>query len=126
MHVLRLLLCLCVLSIAGSIAAQQSACAVPDPQYKINKPNIFTEQQEQWLGEVQADQLESEYYLLPEQDSAELTRIGQRLLEQLPSTAIHFTFRVDLWEEANAFSTSGGYVYVSSKLITDARSEDEV
>jgi hypothetical protein len=126
MHVLRLLLCLCVLSIAGSIAAQQSACAVPDPQYKINKPNIFTEQQEQWLGEVQADQLESEYYLLPEQDSAELTRIGQRLLEQLPSTVIHFTFRVYLSEEANAFSTSGGYVYVSSKLITDARSEDEV
>jgi Peptidase family M48 len=126
MHVLRLLLCLCVLSIAGSIAAQQSACTLPEPQYKINKPNIFTEEQEQWLGDEQADQLESEYYLLPEQDSAEVTRIGRKLLVQLPSTAIHFKFRVYLSGEANAFSTAGGYVYVSSKMITDARSEDEV
>jgi hypothetical protein len=77
MNVSRLLLCLCVLSIAGSIAAQQSACTLPEPQYKINKPNIFSEQQEQWLGDEQADQLESEYDLLPEQDSAEITRIGR-------------------------------------------------
>src|ERR1700679_174241 len=126
MYVSRSLLCLCVLFIAGSIAAQQSACTLPEPQYKVNKPNIFSEQQEQWLGEVQADQQDSEYYLLPDKDSAELARIGQKLLAQLPPTAIHFTFRVYLSDEANAFSTSGGYVYVSSKLITDARSEDEV
>ncbi len=113
--------------ILGSIGyAQQAACTLPEPQYKVNKPNIFSEQQEQWLGEAQADQLESEYYLLPESDSAELTRIGQKLLAQLPPTAIHFTFRVYLSDEPNAFSVAGGYVYVSSKLITDARSEDEL
>src|ERR1700679_395293 len=80
MYVSRSLLCLCVLFIAGSIAAQQSACTLPEPQYKVNKPNIFSEQQEQWLGEVQADQQDSEYYLLPDKDSAELARIGQKFL----------------------------------------------
>jgi outer membrane protein assembly factor BamB len=126
MNISRVFFCLCVLSIAGSIAAQQSACTLPEPQYKLNKSNIFSEQQEQWLGDEQADQLESEYYLLPEQDSAEVTRIGRKLLDQLPPTTIHFKFRVYRSSEANAFSTAGGYVYVSSKMITDARSEDEV
>ncbi|HEX8812963.1 MAG TPA: M48 family metalloprotease [Terracidiphilus sp.] len=127
MNVIRTLLCLCVLSaLAPLVPGQQSACTVPEPQFKINKPNIFSEQQEQWLGEAQADQLESEYYLLTEKDSAELTRIGQKLLAQLPPTAIHFTFRVYLSEEANAFSSAGGFVYISSKTITDAHSEDEL
>jgi hypothetical protein len=126
MNVCRAVLCLCVLSIAGQIAAQQSACTLPEPQYKVNKPNIFTEQQEEWLGSEQADQLESEYYLLPPEDSAELTRIGQKLLAQLPPTAIHFTFHVYLSDEANGFSSAGGYVYISSKMITDAHNEDEL
>jgi WD40 repeat protein len=127
MNVSRILLPLCVLAaFAPVVPGQQAACTVPEPQFKINKPNIFSEQQEQWLGEAQADQLESEYYLLTEKDSAELTRIGQKLLAQLPPTAIHFTFHVYLSDEANAFSSSGGFVYVSSKMITDARSEDEL
>lgn len=55
------------------------------PALSLNKPNIFNEQQEQWLGEAQAAQLEPDYELLPEKDSVELTRIGQKLLAQLPS-----------------------------------------
>lgn len=126
MNVPRTLFFLCMFAVALRLSAQQSVCTLPEPQYRINKPNIFSEQQEQWLGEIIADQTESELYLLPEKDSAELTRIGQKLLAQLPPTAIHFTFRVYLSEEANAFSTAGGFVYVSSKLITDARNEDEL
>jgi len=99
---------------------------IPAPQFQINKPNIFSDQQEQWLGDTQANQLEPEYTLLTERDTAELTRIGTKLLSQLPSTSIKFTFRVYSDEEINAFSIAGGHVYVSRKLITDAHSEDEI
>ena len=70
--------------------------------------------------------IQSRIILLPEKESAELDRIGQKLSRQLPPTPIRFHFRVYESEEANAFSVAGGYVYVSRKLITDAHNEDEI
>src|SRR5690348_1095970 len=70
--------------------AQSNGCTVPAPQFQINKPNIFNEQQEQWLGDAQAAQLEPEYEMLPEKETAELTRIGNKLLAQLPPTALKY------------------------------------
>ncbi len=108
------------------VSAQTSVCTVPAPQFQIKKADIFNEQQEQWLGDAQAAQLEAEYTLLPEKETAELTRIGNKLLAQLPPSAIKFTFKVYLDEEVNAFSIAGGHVYVSRKLISDAHNEDEI
>jgi len=96
------------------------------PEFRLDKPNIFSEQQEQWLGDAQAAQLEPDYLLLAEKDTAEITRIGRKLLAQLPATTIPFTFRVYNDDELNAFSIAGGHVYVSRKLIIDAHSEDEI
>ena len=105
---------------------QQAACTISAPAFQLNGPNVFSEQQEQWLGDAQAAQLEPDYTLLPQNETAELTRIGKKLLAQLPATSIQFTFRVYNDEEVNAFSIAGGHVYVSRKLISDAHSEDEV
>jgi len=105
---------------------QTPVCTIPAPEFRLNGPNIFSDKQEQWLGDAQAAQTEPDYTLLPERDTAELTRIGKKLLEQLPPTAIQFTFRVYNDEEVNAFSIAGGHVYVSRKLISDAHSEDEL
>jgi len=110
----------------GQQAASGSGCSLPTPPFSFNRPNIFNDQQEQWLGEAEASQLEPDYILLPEKDSEELTRIGQKLLAQLPPTPIPYHFRVYESEDANAFSFVGGYVYVSRKLITDAHNEDEI
>lgn len=115
---------LCFASAVPSIA--QSRCSIPEPPFHSNKPNIFSDQQEQWLGDAQAAQTESDYDLLPQKDSSELDRLGQKLLSQLPPTPIRYTFRVYESDDANGFSIAGGYVYISRKLITDARSEDEV
>jgi WD40 repeat protein len=101
-------------------------CTLPEPEFHSSKPNIFNDQQEQWVGDAQAAQTEPMYDLVPEKESAELEHIGQKLLAQLPPTPIHYHFRVFESEDANAFSIAGGYVYVSRKLITDARSEDEI
>jgi WD40 repeat protein len=110
----------------GQQAAGGSGCSLPEPPFAFNRPNIFNDQQEQWLGEAEANQLEPDYTLLPESDSGELTRIGKKLLAQLPPTPIQYHFRVYEAEDANAFSFIGGYVYLSRKLITDARNEDEI
>ncbi|HKF50155.1 MAG TPA: M48 family metalloprotease [Terracidiphilus sp.] len=111
---------------SATAGAAGSGCSIPEPPFRSNKPNIFSDQQEQWLGEAMAEQQEPTYDLLPDKDSAELERIGQKLLAQLPPTPIPYHFRVYESIEANGFSVAGGYVYISRKLITDARSEDEV
>jgi predicted Zn-dependent protease len=110
----------------GQQAQGTSGCTLPVPPFLSNKPNIFNEKQEQWLGDAQALQQEPDYDLLPDKDSTELDHIGQKLLAQLPPSPIHYRFHVYESEDANGFSIAGGYVYVSRKLITDARSEDEV
>ena len=99
---------------------------MPQPPFHSDKPNIFSDQQEQWLGDSQAAETEADYDLLPATESAELDRIGQKLLAQLPPTPVHFTFRVYDSDDANGFSIAGGHVYISRKMITDARSEDEL
>ena len=99
---------------------------MPQPTLRSDKPNIFSGEQEQWLGDSQAAETEADYDLLPESESAELDRIGQKLLAQLPPTPVHYTFRVYDSDDANGISIAGGHVYISRKMITDARSEDEL
>jgi len=124
------LIVLCLgLFCSKAMIAQANAgdgCSLPEPPLTAGRTNLFTDQQEQWLGDVMADQQESRYNLLPSSDSEELDRMGQKLLAQLPPTSIHYRFRVYESAELNGFSLAGGYVYISRKLIMDAKSEDEV
>jgi hypothetical protein len=96
------------------------------PPWEIHRANIFTSEQEQWLGDAQADMIEPDYLLLPADQSKYLTRLGEKLLAQLPPTAIHYSFRIFESGDVRSFSLAGGRVYVSRKLILDARSEDEL
>src|SRR5579863_6392528 len=78
----------------GQQAQGSSGCSLPVPPFLSNKLNIFNEKQEQWLGDAQALQQEPDYDLLPDKDSTELNRIGQKLLAQLPPTPIHYRFHI--------------------------------
>lgn len=118
-----LILSLLILNSTALIAQQ---CSLPTPPLQVKRANLFTPQQEQWLGDAQADMLETSYTLLPASESAYLDQIGQRLLSQLPPTPIHYTFRVYESPDLRAFSLAGGHVYISRKLIMDARNEDEL
>ena len=118
-----------ILICSGIVLAQAPAaseCLVSEPPLTANRPNLFNQQQEQWLGDAMAAQQEPNYTLLPEKDSEFLTKLGQKLLAQLPPTQMNYHFRVYESSELNGFSLAGGYVYVSRKLITDAKSEDEI
>src|ERR1035441_2572488 len=111
-------------------AAAQSApraCPAPPVILSSTQPNIFGEQQEQWLGDAMADMLESDSK--PVQDLAEneyLARITKRLLAALPPTTIQFRVILVDSPEVNGFSLAGGRVYLTRKLVANANSEDEV
>lgn len=117
---------LLVFVLAGSAEFCQSACTIRQPKLRVRRADIFSNQQEQWLGDAQAEMIEPQYTLLPSRQSAYLDRIGQRLLQKLPPTRIHYTFRVFESPYLRAFSLAGGHVYISRKLIMDAQSEDEL
>lgn len=112
--------------IAPAVGASESSCSLRQPRLSVARPNIFTEKQEQWLGDAQADMIEPRYTLLPETESSYLSEIGKRMVDQLPPTKIHYTFRIFESADLRAFSVAGGHVYISRKLVMDARSEDEL
>lgn len=117
---------LLLMMLAQGAAAVAPVCSMLLPRLRVKRPDIFSDQQEQWLGEAQADMIEPRYTLLPADESTYLDEIGQRLLKQLPPTPIHYTFRIFESPDLRAFSLAGGHVYISRKLIMDARNEDEL
>jgi len=108
-------------------SAAPTGCPAPPALLKPTQPNIFSEQQEQWLGDAIADMIERNYK--PVQDPAEndyLDHIVKRLLSGLPPTTMQF--RVTLIDSpvVNGFSTAGGRIYLTRKLVAQANNEDEV
>jgi hypothetical protein len=120
-----------LLSFIALIAAQaqttRSSCPAPPAVLASTQPNIFSEQQEQWLGDAMADQIERFYK--PVKDPAEneyLAHIAKRLLAALPPTTIQFRVILLDSDQVNAFSLAGGRIYLFRKLVVNAKNEDEV
>ena len=117
---------------AKSAAAQSrqpvpAACPAPPKILASTKANIFSDQQEQWLGEATADQIEHYYRVVDDPaQNAYLDHIVQRLLAVLPPTGIQFHAAVIDSSAVNAFSIAGGRIYIMRKLIATAHNEDEV
>lgn len=53
-------------------------------------------------------------------------RIGHRLASVSDRKEIAYHFHVLEWDEANAFAVPGGYIYLSTKLMELAQSDDEL
>jgi Peptidase family M48 len=101
------------------------ACTPPSFSNTLNEPNLLTEQQEEWLGEIMAQQLERDFHVIPDPEG-HLEKLGSRLLAQLPPTKIHYRFAIIDVPINNAFSIAGGRVYVARRLIELAQSEDDL
>jgi hypothetical protein len=111
---------------AWAQTSQNSNCTLDVPSLATGSPNIFNDQQEQALGDALAEYFEPDLRLAAPEPDDQLTQIGERLLAALPATGVSFHFRMYESGEINAFSTAGGRVYVSRKLIAAAKSEDEL
>jgi len=123
---------LLVLLLAGglfgpsTLAAPPVQCRAPSPP-PSREPNIFTAAQENDLGDAVAERFESSLRIIDNDAlTANLRRIGDRLVAHLPPTELKIQFRLVDIPDANAFSLPGGRIYVSRKLIGLTRTEDEL
>ncbi|MFN2414091.1 MAG: M48 family metalloprotease [Pyrinomonadaceae bacterium] len=125
-----LLLCLS----AAPLCARQQAAAPPPPQCQqpvvsaaSRAQSIFTPKQEMDLGDVIAEHVGRDYRVVEDPAvTGFLRRVGERLVAQLPPSEMRYQFFVVDLPDANAFTTAGGRVYVTRKLIAFAASEDEL
>ena len=112
----------------GSFFVQaQETCQPPPIILNNNANNIFTEQQEMDLGDAMSERAQKDYRVIDDAEvNGYLQQIGDRLIRHLPRTNIKFRFVVVDLPEANAYASAGGRIYVTRKLISFARSEDEL
>jgi len=118
---------LCFLACAAPAQnASTSPCSLDQPAIVAAGASIFTDAQEQDLGDALAEFIESDMRIAPPAADDQLTRIGDRLLAGLPQTGVHYRFRIYDSGEINGFSLAGGRVYISRKLIAAVKNEDDL
>ncbi|HET6169668.1 MAG TPA: M48 family metalloprotease, partial [Terracidiphilus sp.] len=102
-------------------------CGAPPVVAPDSRPNIFSEQQEEWLGDAMAEMVEAEERMMRDPvATAYLQRIVDRLAATLPATQIHFRVQIVDSPEVNGFSLAGGRIYMTRKLLAEAKSDDEL
>jgi len=115
------------LLIAPVILAQQEG-PVPPPLQPVSRiVNIFSDEQETYLGDAIGEQIAYRTKVIDdEQLSRHLRDVGEKLVQQLPPTKLNFRFYLIDLPEVNAFSIAGGRVYVARKLIAFVHNDDEL
>ncbi|HEX4951682.1 MAG TPA: M48 family metalloprotease, partial [Blastocatellia bacterium] len=102
----------------------QQPCQPPTP---VLRENIFTEEQEMWLGEAIAEHIQRNFSVVQNDElTADLRRLGERLSKHLPPHKLRFQFFLIESSDANAFVLPGGRIYVTRKLIAFVQTEDEL
>lgn len=124
---MRLPLYIATFSVLTSLANAQSTC--PPLQAPAIDPAklLFTPQQEQELGEIVRQRMESRFRVIEEdQVTSYLKRVGERVSQHLPETGLHYEFFLYDQPEIQAFSMPGGRVYISRKMAAYLRDENEL
>jgi WD40 repeat protein len=113
--------------LASPLTAQPQKCDPPVPLPKSSEPNIFSAEQEIFLGDAVAEHIQRSHHVIEDPDvTAYLTSIGERLTKNLPINELRFQFFLVDLPDANAFVLPGGRIYVSRKLVSAAQNEDEL
>jgi peptidase M48-like protein len=106
--------------------AQNGPCGMPHFSDIVNEPNMFSEQQEMWLGEIIGQKIIKDYNIIADPENDYLQKLGDRLLAQLPPSQIRYHFTIIDMPQINAFGIPGGNIYISRKIIAFAQNEDEL
>lgn len=127
-HPARLALLVVLCAVSGSLSTRgQEVCPNPPALAPSAAKNIFTPRQEVDLGDVEAEQFERNVHVIHDDDlSAYANRVAGSILAHLPSSDLKVrVILVDL-PIVNAFSITGGRIYVTRKAIAFVRDEDEL
>jgi predicted Zn-dependent protease len=110
-----------------SVVASAQNCNPPAITANSHIYNIFSPEQEMVLGELNYQRMSGDSrFLQDEKLLAYIRAIGEKLVRHLPPTGIKFQFFIIDMPSNNAFNTPGGYVFISRKLISFAKTEDEL
>lgn len=119
------LLAATLLSLFFVAGLHAQTCDLPLPPLK--DPVIFNLEQEREAGTVIGSQIEVDAQLVNDDVVlANLQRIGQRLARALPADSLAPQWFLVDSAEANAYTIPGGRIYVTRKLVTLTKSEDEL
>jgi hypothetical protein len=123
--IIPLLVLLCIAICSAGASAQN--CNPPAITANSHIYNIFSPEQEMVLGELDYQRMSGDSrFIQDEKLLAYIRDIGAKLVRHLPSTGLKFQFFIIDMPAANAFNTPGGYVFISRKLISFAKTEDEL
>jgi WD40 repeat protein len=106
-------------------SSSDGACALPNLPSTSRGPNIFSDQQEEWLGDVIDQTFRKDFHVVEDPDGY-LQKLGERLLAQLPPTKMHYRFVIVDAPDLNSFGTAGGRIYIFRRIISFAQNEDEL
>src|SRR6185312_7961506 len=123
----RLLLLLVIYGLLSTPLQAQQICQSPGIPTPVVGENIFDEEQEMNLGDAIAEHLQRNYQIIDDEEvTGHLRSIGERIIKNLPPTKLRFKFFLFDINDVNAFTTPGGRIYVSRKMVAFARNEDEL
>ena len=111
--------------LSAQTSSRTDPCAMPSFSQIVKEKNIFSEEQEEWLGEIVDQGFRREFHVIEDLEGR-VQQIGERLLAQLPPTRIHYRFTVVDSPELNSFGFAGGRIYIFRRLIAFAEDEDEL
>ncbi len=106
-------------------AGSSDSCRIPGTLKSSAEPNMFSEEQEQWLGQIMDQSLRRDFNVIEDPDGY-LQKLGDRLVAQLPSTHIQYHFSIIDSPELNSFGVAGGYIYIHRRMIAFCQNEDEL
>lgn len=107
--------------------SEEQACPAPPPLRADPGFNLFSPQQEMDLGDAIAEQVQRELGVVQDEAlTAHLQQIGEQILAQLPPSGMRFRFRLIDTPVANAWTSPGGRIYMTRKLVAFANSDDEI
>lgn len=116
-------------AITTSAAAQtnpaSSECSMPGGLLSVRGHNLFTEQQEEWLGDVMEKEIRSDFNVIDDADNY-LQKVADRLQAQLPPSSTHYRFVIIDSPELNSFGLVGGRIFIHRRIIAFAQNEDEL
>lgn len=110
---------------AQTVASAPGPCSMAVGLKSVSGHNLFTEQQEEWLGEEMEKELRSSFNVIDDPDNY-LQKVADRLQAQLPPSKTHYRFVIIDSPELNSFGLVGGRIFIHRRMIAFAQNEDEL